>query len=248
MPASSTTPALAPTRAAVTVARCQRSWWSVSDTAAPKRLWSCALRPAISLRLPFRLPFSGKCRWISTRQTELIDDVVDDRVGPDLDALPLGHRARVADGANVEADDHGVGCGGQHHVGLGDTADAVADHVDRDLLLRQLRDLVGQRLERPGDVGLHHERQLLKVALLGAGEDVFERDPHALAPGQRLRLQAVGAVAGLLAGLAVVLHHADPLARLGHAVEAEHLDGIAPPCLLDTLAAVVVHCPHAAPV
>ena len=34
----SASPAARPTQAAVSVARCQRSWWSTSATAAPKRL------------------------------------------------------------------------------------------------------------------------------------------------------------------------------------------------------------------
>ena len=47
------------------------------------------------------------------------------------------------------------------------------------------------------------------------------------APRERLGLQAVGALAGELAGAALVLDHAHVLAGLGHAVEAEHLDGLA---------------------
>ena len=37
---------------------------------APKRVCSCALTDASSLRLPFRLPASGKCRWISRTEDE----------------------------------------------------------------------------------------------------------------------------------------------------------------------------------
>ena len=66
----------------------------------------------------------------------------------------------------------------------------------------------------------------VQLALLGAGEDVLERDLHALAARERLGLQAVGAVAGERARLALVLDHVHVLAGLGHAVEAEHLDGL----------------------
>ena len=88
------------------------------------------------------------------RRAQLLDRAVDHRVGADLDALALGDRARVADRAHVEGEDHGVGGGREHHVGLVDAADAAVDDVDRDLVLRQLRDLVLDRLERAGDVGL----------------------------------------------------------------------------------------------
>ena len=98
------------------------------------------------------------------RVAQLLDRAVDHRVVADLDALALGHRARVADRPHVEGEDHRVGGGGEHHVGLGHRADRAADHVDRDLVLRQLGDLVLDRLERSGDVGLEHEVELLQAA------------------------------------------------------------------------------------
>ena len=44
--------------------------------------------------------------------------------------------------------------------GLVDAAHAVVDHVDGDALLRQLSDLVGQRLEQAGHVRLEDQGQL----------------------------------------------------------------------------------------
>ena len=44
-----------------------------------------------------------------------------------------------------------------------------------DLVLRELRDLVLERLERAGDVGLEHDVELLELALAAPGEDVLER-------------------------------------------------------------------------
>ena len=67
-----------------------------------------------------------------------------------------------------------VGGGGEHHVGLVDAAGGGVDHVDRDLVLRQLRDLVLERLERARDVGLEHDVELVDLALLGLGEDLVE--------------------------------------------------------------------------
>ena len=166
----------------------------------------------------------GRLEHALHRRAQLLDRAVDDRVGADLDALALGDLARVADGAHVEREDHAVGGGGEHHVGLVDAADAAVDDVDLDLVLGQLRDLVLDRLERAGDVGLDDQAELLDGALLGELEDVLERDLAARAPRQRLGLQAVGALAGELARAALVLDHAHELAGLGHAVEAEHLD------------------------
>jgi hypothetical protein len=57
-----------------------------------------------------------------------------------------------------------------------------------------------------------------------------------------------GPLARELARLAVVLDHADELAGLGDAVEAEDLDRLAGAGLLDLVALVVVHRADAAPV
>ena len=76
----------------------------------------------------------------------------------------------------------------------------------------------------PGHVGLDDQAELLDGALLGELEDVLEGDLAARAPGERLGLQAVGALARQLARATLVLDHAHELAGLGDAVEAEHLD------------------------
>ena len=61
-------------------------------------------------------------------------------------------------------------------------------------------------------------------------------------------LSRLRALAGELAGAALVLDDADPLAGLGHTVEAEHLDRLARQRLRDARAGEVVHRAHAAPV
>ena len=114
-----------------------------------------------------------------------------------------------------------------------------------DLLLGELGDLVLDRLQRAGDVGLDDQAELLDGALLGELEDVLERDLAPGAPRERLGLQAVRALAGELARAALVLDHAHELARLGHAVEAEHLDRLAGRGALDARADEVVHRAHA---
>ena len=102
-----------------------------------------------------------------------------------------------------------------------------------------LRDLVLERLERAGDVGLEHDRQLLELALAGLLEDLLEGDLARLAAGDLLGLDAGLALLRELAGAALVLDHLDVLAGLADAVEAEHLDGHARRGLLDAVALVV---------
>ena len=157
-------------------------------------------------------------------------------------------RAGVADRADVEADDDRVGRGGEHDVGLVDAADAAVEDVDRDLVLRQLGDLVLERLDRAGDVGLEDEVELLELALL----DVLKTSSsETLRPERRASASVFRRCArscASCAGAAVVLDDADVLAGLGDAVEAEHLDRVAGQRLLDARAGVVVHRADAAPV
>ena len=107
------------------------------------------------------------------------------------------------------------------------------DDVDRDPFLRHFRELVLERLQGAGDIGLEDDVELLDVALLGPGEDLVEADLAGLAAGQRLGLEAVGALLGELAGAAVVLDRLHELAGVGDPVEAEHLDRHPGPGLVD---------------
>src|SRR4051812_36099518 len=179
---------------------------------------------------------------------QLVDRAVDDRVGADLDALALSQLARLAHRADVEAEDDRVGRGGEVDVGLRDAADAGVDDLNGDLVLRQLGDLVLEGLERARHVGLEHEPELVDQGAALAVEDVLERELLAAAAGERLGLDARGPLTRELARLAVVLDHADELAGLGDGVEAEDLDRLAGPGLLDLVSLVVVHRAHAAPV
>src|SRR5918994_1835253 len=171
---------------------------------------------------------------------ELVDRAVDHGVGPDLDALAVRDLAGVADRADVEAEHDRVGGRREHDVGLRDAAHAGEDHLHLDLGLRELGDLVLERLERARHVGLEHQVEVLQQPAPGVLEDRRQGARALGAPGLGLRLQARGALARELAGLAVVLHHAHVLAGLGHGVEAEHLDRLGPRRVLDLAAAVVV--------
>ena len=124
------------------------------------------------------------------RRAQVLDDVVDDRVGADLDALAVRDLGGVADRADVEADDHTAS-----EAAASITSDSVMPPTPSrmmftcDLVLRQAHDLVGERLERAGHVGLEDEVELL-LAALGAGEHVLERDLAAALARERLLLHA----------------------------------------------------------
>src|SRR5688572_14911294 len=72
--------------------------------------------------LHFRRQHAGQQR------AHLVDRFVDDAVVADVDAFFLDHRASRTVGAYVEADDPRLRCRRQGDVGLGDTANATADH------------------------------------------------------------------------------------------------------------------------
>ena len=103
----------------------------------------------------------------------------------------------------------------------------VCSTLQRDLGVRELGDLVLDRLERAGHVRLQHEVELDRLALLHALEDVLEAHRRRPAARQRLGLEADRALAGQVARLAVVVDRAHRLAGVGHAVEAEDLDRLA---------------------
>src|SRR5947209_956216 len=119
---------------------------------------------------------------------QLLDRPVDDRVVADFHTLALSHGPGLADGTDVEGEDHGVGRSGEHDIGLGDRTDSAADDVDRYLFLGQLGDLVLDGFQRARHVGFEDQVELL----LPAGEDVLEGDLLARPAGQRLGLQAGG--------------------------------------------------------
>src|ERR1039458_7701507 len=101
------------------------------------------------------------------------------------------------------------------------------DDVDLDLALRKLGDLVLDRLQRAGNVGLDDQAQLLARALLGELEDVLQRHLSTRAPRQRLGLEAICALAGELTRATLVLDHAHEFTGLWNAIEAEHLHRLA---------------------
>ena len=94
------------------------------------------------------------------RGVDVLDGLIDDAVQADVHLLLLGLLATLARGTDVEADDDGVGGGGQGDVGLGDAAHGRVHDVDAHLGLIHLVEGVAQSLDGALDVGLHDEVQI----------------------------------------------------------------------------------------
>ena len=116
-----------------------------------------------------------------------------------------------------------------------------------DLLLRQLRDLVLERLERARDVGLEDDVELLDLALAAFAKTSSRVTVRAWRRASCSVFSRVRALLGELARPALVVDHLDPLAGLADALEAEHLDRVAGPRLLEPRTGVVLHRAHLAP-
>src|SRR5262245_46336693 len=76
----------------------------------------------------------------------VVDRFVNDAVVANVGAGLLDHRASRAVGAHVEADDPRIRRHRQRDVGFGDAADTAGNDLDRDLVGRQLRQRIAQRL------------------------------------------------------------------------------------------------------
>ena len=98
-------------------------------------------------------------------------------------------------GPHVEADDDRLRGGGEHDVGLGDRADAGVDDAYLDLVVLDLSERIGERLETALDVGLDDQVEVADLALLDAREEVVEGE-RALRVPSSSALMPVGALAG----------------------------------------------------
>ena len=181
---------------------------------------------------------------------DVLEHLVDDLVGPDLDALGLGQVAGLAVGPDVEADDRGAGGRGQLDVVLGDAADGPVHEDDLHLVALQLAQRLGERLERAGHVGLEDDVEGGRLALLDLLEDVLEPDAALDGRGVLGPVADAGVLAAGLAdpagGLVVGGDH-EVVAGVGHLGQAEDLDRRARPGLLDLVALVVDERPDPAP-
>ncbi len=181
---------------------------------------------------------------------DVLEHLVDDLVGADLDVFGVGQLAGLAVGAHVEADDRGVGRGGERDVVLGDAADGAVHERELHLVALELAEALGERLERALHVGLQDQVQRGRLARLDLVEDVLELHAAVVTAGvAALVRQPLPLLAGLGDRLGRLLVGGDTelVAGARHRRQAEHLHRRRRAGFLDLLALVVDQRPHAAP-
>src|SRR3546814_194517 len=193
------------------------------------------------IRRPPRSTLTDTLFPYTTLFRSLLDRLVDDRVVANLDTFLVGHLGRLALGPDVEADDDGVGGGGQVDVGLGDRTDTAVDDAQRDFLADvDLGQRVLEGLDRTGHVALEDEVELLGLALLHRGYEVLEGTTHATL-GLHGRTLARLTLLRDLTCHPVVVDDDERLTGTGSGVQAEHHRGTARVGLLDVVAVLVEH-------
>jgi hypothetical protein len=165
--------------------------------------------------------------------------LVDDGVQANLNAFLLRQLGGLALGADVEADDDGVGSGGEKDVALSDGTDAGVDDLDAHLLSGHAGERIGQNFDGTGDVALDDEGQVFDAGLANLLGKAFERDARAFGElGVALLHLAVLRDA---LGLVAVGYNEEGVAGVGHGFEAEDFDGCGWAGFFDGAAAVVEH-------
>ena len=147
-------------------------------------------------------------------------------------------------GGDAEADDDGLRRVGQDDVALGDSADRFQEHADRDFLVLELFEFLGEGFDRALDVGLQDQVQALELLLGHLAVEVFQRDGLAVGVGEVAGADPPGL--GDVAGARDVVDDAEVLAGARDDVQARDLDGRGRAGLFDRLALVVEECADAA--
>ena len=125
-------------------------------------------------------------------------------------------------------------------------ADSLMDHVDAHFGVLDLSELRDCRLDRPDDVALQDEVQVLDRPGLHLLVEPLDRDATR-ALRELFAPQALAARVRKLTGAPLVLDHASQLAGRRRLVEAEDLDRVSRPGVLHLVAAEVVEGAHLAP-
>ncbi len=181
----------------------------------------------------------GGSKHADTGGIDVLDRLVDDRVGLDLHALLLRGVASLALRTDAEADDDGIRRGGKRDVGLGDGADGGVDDVDTDLGLVHLADGVGKRLDGALGVGLDDQVELLELVLAHLLEQGLKGDVLDLVLLLDTGLES--ALLSKVAGIAGVLEDAELVAGCRNPVQTEDLDGVGRTRLVLVLTVLVEH-------
>ena len=123
----------------------------------------------------------GRREQARHRRFHFIDQVVDDVVIADFDALAVGRALGLLVGAHVEADDDGLRGARQRDVRLGNTADASMDNARQDFVGAEFLKRAYNGFDRTLHVALDDEREFL---LTGC---ILERLHHLLERARRAR-------------------------------------------------------------
>src|SRR6478609_4269918 len=158
------------------------------------------------------------------RLFDVVDEIVDDVVVADLDAVALGRGRRFLVGADGEADDGGVETLRQRHVGFGNAADAGMQDAGGDLVGAELFQRSQNGFQRTLHVGLDDQREILAARGFELRHHLLERAAHAGDGSGGVFALLMGAIARDLTGAGFVLDHGETIAGFRRAVEAEHFD------------------------
>src|SRR2546426_513241 len=133
---------------------------------------------------------------------------------------------------------------GKQYVRFGDLSHRLADDADLHLAGAELSERLGERLDRSIHIALDDELEFARLTLAHLGVELGKRNRLG---GAELVLPVQGlALAGDLAGLALVIEHREDVAGRRCAAPAQHLDRRRGPGLPDRAAAFVHHRPHPA--
>src|SRR3984957_17439578 len=217
--------------------------WMTTLSRMRRTLAPRSTMPSVT-RQPATLP---TFETLNTSRMIALPSMVSRRVGANLAAVALGRPGRFLVGAQVEADDGGARGFRQRHVRLGDAADARIEDARHDLRRAELVERADDRLDRALHVALDDEREFLAARRLELMHHVLERAAHLRGARRRLLALLARAIVADLAGARLVLDDREAVARLGGAVEAEHLDRHRRAGELDRIAGIRHERAHAPP-
>src|SRR5664280_1773176 len=192
------------------------------------------------------LGFAGDDLFVDRRQQsqhgrlDLLDQLVDDLVGPHLDTLSLSQFATALVRSDIEADDGRVRGLGELDVVLGDPADATVHDDELHVVALELSQRFGAGFERTLHVGLQDDVERRGLAALDLFEEVLEsrtaRRGHGLVANEA---RALGARFGERASVREVVRDAHLVTGERRLAESEDLHGCRGSGGLDLLALIV---------
>ncbi len=112
---------------------------------------------------------------------DVVDGVINDPVGADIDFFVVRGLAGVGVGPDIEADDQSVGGRSQHDIGFVDGADAGMDDVDTDFFVLEVFQRLAQGFDGALNIGFDNDVEIFDLAFLNLFEQIFQGDFRGLA-------------------------------------------------------------------